>query len=266
MKKLISIISIISLLFFSIPQINAVEFGLITDIHYDSATHSTGADKLTEFITDMNSWQPDFIIQLGDFVDDGTVGEITIIDAIYDNYTGEREHVFGNHDGTRANWISQVLSTIGESSSYYSFDSNGYHFIVLDSNYTPVYTVGATQQAWLTSDLAGTALDTIVFIHQTLGPNDAEQTITDKAAVRTILENSGKVTTVFNGHHHLNRIETVNGINYYTMNAVLVNDASTYAKVEITASEVYIRGFGGQTTYSDVTRINNATLNNCVIN
>lgn len=266
-KKVILILSVLMLLsiMWGNSVIYAVEFGWVTDVHWHPTTNPYSDDKLIDFITDMNSWSPDFIAMGGDFVVDDE-SFLAHIDAIYDDFTGDRHYVFGNHDGTRANWISQILDPIGESSSYYSFDKENHHFIILDSEYSGE--IGATQRTWLTNDLAGTSLDTIVFIHRSL--TDTRADLSDRGTVRTILENSGKVIAVLNGHWHCNAKETINGIIYYSMDNLGGWDGrpyewTAYAKVEVKNGIIDIVGTGEQKDYCSETKIKNAVLKNCVI-
>lgn len=92
----------------------------------------------------------------------------------------------------------------------------------------PDGSVGGTDNelGWLTTDLASTNKPTLVFCHQTLAEFDGTTYYTapttdieryavyNRAAVRTVLENSGKVKAVFEGHQHFFRHMNINGIPY----------------------------------------------------
>ena len=50
--------------------------------------------------------------------------------------------------------------------------------------------------------------------------------VPESAAVRQILEQSGKVLCVFQGHVHEESYQVINGIPYYSVNAVVDGDGS----------------------------------------
>lgn len=70
-------------------------------------------------------------------------------------------------------------------------------------------------------DLAGTEKPVVVFAHQRLDREPADShTVKQAPEVRKILEMSGKVKAVFQGHSHENDLRTVAGIPYCTLKAV----------------------------------------------
>jgi len=80
-------------------------------------------------------------------------------------------------------------------------------------------------------------LSVIVFIHQMLeeskGLNHAVQ---NAAEIRKILEQSGNVLCVFEGHVHEELYRCINGIHYYSVNAVIEGDGpenNAYMIVEV---------------------------------
>ena len=118
----------------------------------------------------------------------------------------------------------------------YSFDTNGYHFIVLDGNdkdpspnRPPGYAryIGHEQLQWLEKDLSSTNLPTIVFCHQGLD-NDLGG-IDNATASRLVLEKANqkagfnKVQFVFSGHHHQDYYNQINGIHYIQINSMSYN-------------------------------------------
>lgn len=63
---------------------------------------------------------------------------------------------------------------------------------------------------------------TLVFVHQRLDEAPIEgYRIYSRAAVRSILEKSGKVLAVFQGHSHKNELQTLEGIPYVTLAAMV---------------------------------------------
>jgi hypothetical protein len=152
-----------------------------------------------------------------------------------------------------------------EAMNFYSFDKGSFHFIVLDANYTSddkPYDHGnfdwtdvhipEEQLTWLRKDLERNARPTIIFVHHQLDsiafPPEHRVHCPDNAdAVRTILEKSGSVLAVFQGHYHKGSINKINNIYYYTLKAVVEGSGAennNYAIVEIGEDKIMrIRGF-----------------------
>jgi predicted phosphodiesterase len=242
-----------------------VRFGIVADCHYADA-EAVGArfyreslDKLSECVVRINSKKVDFLIELGDFKDQNTppVENKTLlylqkIEEVFQQFNGPTYHVLGNHDMdsiSKQQFLTHVTNTgIDTSSKYYSFDFKDLHFIVLDANYKTDgvgYNHGnfdwtdsnipQNELDWLRQDLALTSSPAIIFIHQLL---DGIGTVFVKNAVetRSILEKSGKVLAVFQGHHHEGRYSNIQGIHYYTLKAMVEGagkNNNSYAIVEV---------------------------------
>jgi alkaline phosphatase len=72
-------------------------------------------------------------------------------------------------------------------------------------------------------------------------------------AVRKVLEGSGKVIAVFQGHNHHGAYRRINGIPYFTMRGMVEGPGlknNAYAVVRISPDgAIGIRGFGEQPSY-----------------
>ena len=145
-----------------------VTFGLCTDVHIPTMHDSEY--RMTAFIDAMKKENPDFIIELGDF----TIPKPEYQKAydIWNSFPGDKHHVIGNHEMDGGTTKEKALAYRKMESSYYSFDKNGFHFIVLDGNdkNDPSKTgyqqlIGPEQLAWLKNDLAQTQFPTILFSH-----------------------------------------------------------------------------------------------------
>src|SRR5690606_30487172 len=90
---------------------------------------------------------------------------------------------------------------------------------------------------------------TVIFAHQRL---DLENNYAVKSSpeVRRILEESGRVTTVFQGHSHKNDYRELNGIHYCTLRAMVEGageENSGYALLEIFQNgSMHLTGFRQQ--------------------
>lgn len=240
-------------------------FGIVTDSHYADADtvgsryYRHSLDKLTECDELMNDQKVDFLIELGDFKDQNNppVEKMTLlylrtVEKIFQKFKGPTYHVLGNHDMdsiSKKQFQNNVENTgIDLSKSYYSFDFNGVHFVILDANYKSDGTdynhgnfdwtdanIPPPEQNWLRQDLAVAHGPAIVFIHQLLDGTGSVY-VNNAVDIRQILDQSGKVTAVFQGHHHEGSYSYIEGIHYYTLKAMVEGPGeknNSYAIVEI---------------------------------
>lgn len=73
-----------------------------------------------------------------------------------------------------------------------------------------------------------------VFIHQRLdGCTDARYNVRNSDEVRAVLEASGKVGTVFQGHYHRGDRKEINGIRYITLPAMCEGEGNSFIVTEV---------------------------------
>jgi 3',5'-cyclic AMP phosphodiesterase CpdA len=204
-----------------------VRFGICTDVHKD-IMHDAD-ERLAKFIEDASGSDLDFIIQLGDFCRpyDYNLGFMNI----WNSFKGDKYHLIGNHEMDGGFSREAVIEFFNSPAKYYSFDKNGFHFIVLDGNdqnpspgKSPGYAryIGEEQFNWLKNDLKSTSEHVIIFSHQSLEGDGIE----NREQVRCILENENKsagykkVIACFSGHHHTDYATEINGITYIQINSM----------------------------------------------
>lgn len=242
-----------------------VRFGMVTDCHYADVDpagtrfYRQSLDKLGECVDRMNAEKVDFLIELGDFKDQGrppveqdTLTYLEEVEAVFRRFDGPTYHVLGNHDVdsiSKPQFLARVTNTgVHGTQCYYSFDVEGLHCIVLDANYRSDgvdydrgnydwtdANIPADELDWLRKDLAAARGPAVVFIHQLLDGTGAVY-VKNAAEVRDILERSGKVVAVFQGHHHAGDYNEINGIHYYTLAATVEGQGAennSYAIVEV---------------------------------
>ncbi|WP_343560380.1 metallophosphoesterase [Sphingobacterium sp.] len=208
-----------------------VKFGVIADLHYD-LIHD-GARRAKLFIETMKKENPDFIISLGDFCFPKMENK-ELMD-IWNDFTGEKHFVIGNHDTDGGFTKKQVTDFWNSPAPYYSFDKQGFHFVVLDGNENSQTkkiegyprSISQKQLQWLKKDIQSTKNRVIIFCHQ--GLDNENDGLENGMAVRYLLEQLNmkagfkKILLVLTGHHHLNYHNEINGIHY-----VQINSASYY--------------------------------------
>ncbi|GAA5509467.1 metallophosphoesterase family protein [Novipirellula caenicola] len=217
--------------------------GLVTDLHYadkpagGSRHYRETLRKLEEAALQFERQQPAFVVELGDLIDaaDSVDTEKKYLRAINQPFSAicdSRHYVLGNHcvDTLKK---EEFLEGVGQEKSYYSFDHGDYHFVILDSCFRSdgvAYerknfkwtdaNIPAAELEWLAADLAATKKHVVVFAHQRLDVNN-HHGVRNNAQVRKVLETSGNVKAVFQGHSHQNDLNEINGIHYCTLVAMV---------------------------------------------
>lgn len=236
-----------------------MKFAIINDIHSgpdDSGFKGSVQRKLTyeserlvkKFVVEMNTLeQPEFVINLGDFIEDVNLRDTDIryfqkTHELLSQLSMPVYSLIGNHD-VRTLSEEDIARMLGYEKMYYSFDTADYHFIALSFVMTGDHTrnfadikaeVPKEQLEWLKSDLTKTDKPVVVFIHYGLAEDDMKGNfwfesepryglLDNREAVRTILEESGKVKAVLSGHQHWNRMKVHNGIPYFVVTSLIEN-------------------------------------------
>jgi len=217
--------------------------GLVTDLHYadrppaGSRHYRETPRKLAEAADQFASDKPEFIVELGDFIDaaDSVDKELEYLRRINKEFSAicpNRHYVLGNHCVFTLT-KEEFLDGVEQKRSYDSFDVGGFHFVVLDSCFRSdgmpygrknfEWTdpnLPAEELEWLQDDLDRTTKKTIVFAHQRLDVSN-HFGVKNAGAVRNVLEESGKVLAVFQGHSHQNDYKDIAGIHYCTLVAMV---------------------------------------------
>ena len=256
-----------------------LRFGLVTDSHYaerpkgGTRYYQESLEKMKECVEVMNTEKVNFMIHLGDFKDENpddksqTLDFLKTIESAYSQFEGNRYHAIGNHDVdsiTKQQFLQNIENTnIDKSASYYSFDNNGYHFVVLDANYDEkgndhfyesgnanwqITNIPKKERRWLKRDLRKTDKPTIVFIHHLLFDSGEKHRyhVQEVEKIRAILEKSGKVQAVFQGHIHKEIVQNVNNIHYYTQYGMVDYSGlsnNSFSIVEIYDKHIEIKGY-----------------------
>jgi alkaline phosphatase len=245
---------------------------LFTDIHYDDKDKGGGRYfrespvKLAAAAEELRKHSIDFLVELGDLIDGSESPEadkknLQTINESLKRISKERYYVVGNHcvwTLTKDEWLAGV----GQEKTYFSFDSRGYHFIVLDAcfrqdgvpygrksnkDWTDTK-IPETELDWLKSDLAKTRLPSVVFLHHRLDRENNEiHTVKNADRVRAVLEESKKVKLVLQGHDHRGDYKEIAGISYCTLSALVDGsglDNNSFSFLEMTETgDFHLHGF-----------------------
>jgi len=258
--------------------------GIFTDLHaHDTDSPVEGKvmtvypERLGACVDAMNDWPADLVIQLGDFVNGAYVmGEdlgdsariVDILDqadALYAKLDSPRYYVLGNHDMYDLS-KEEFLAHTAATETFTSFDAGAYHFVILDAQYDKngedlghafwvvQGNIPQSELDWLANDLAATDKPTIVCVHQRLEVDKdllsgGPQVLHNKE-VQKVMEDSGVVIAVFEGHDHENDHTVINGIHYVEFDQLsdAHNSAPSWALVTLDpqAHTITIVGAGDQ--------------------
>jgi len=254
--------------------------GLLTDLHYaDKETRGSRhyretMPKLTEAVQQFQQANVSFVAELGDYIDtapdlETELGYLKTIDRQFKDSGLKRHYVLGNHCVERLT-KEEFLTEVGQARSFDAFDQSGIHFVYLDacfrsdgvpygrknSDWKDAF-IPQDELDWLKADLEQTDKPTILFVHQRLDVDNhyAPKNVAD---VRQVLEKSGKVQAVFQGHSHANDYKDLNGIHYCTLAAMIEGpfpDGNSYSLLHCQADGgLQLTGFRRQAPYHWKTR------------
>lgn len=253
--------------------------GFVTDLHFGpEAYHDGKLRKLTAHAGDLTrgvvramneDLRPDLLVNLGDDIEDESreadLARYTECQEILRTAKAELINVAGNHDTihlTRED-LSRVWRREGP--LFYSIDRGGFHLVVLHTleRKDVEVRIPRAQLEWLEEDLARTRLPVIVLMHHSASEQDLDDSfwfkglahlalVKERAELRRILEESGKVRVVFNGHVHRNHVDVIHGIPYVTLQSLVENldadapgrPAAAHAIAKVTESRVIVRVHG----------------------
>ncbi|MDR0392451.1 MAG: metallophosphoesterase, partial [Planctomycetaceae bacterium] len=222
-----------------------LRIALLTDVHYadkksvGSRFYRESLDKMDAAVIEFKKHQLNFSVELGDLIDsvkdpDKDKKHLKFICSKFQKISDKQYYVLGNHC-VETLTKDEFLGEVGQEKSYFSFDCNGYHFIVLDgcfrcdgvsygrnnAHWTDTK-LPEVELDWLQADLEATKLPSIVFLHQRIDVDNSKAIAVKNAdRVRRLLESSGKVRLVLQGHEHSGDYKEIANIPYCTLSAII---------------------------------------------
>jgi 3',5'-cyclic-AMP phosphodiesterase len=262
--------------------------GIVTDLHLGPEARWEGKlRKLTHqaedlaraFVERMNGVvRPDLVVNLGDDIEDESreadLARYGECQAILRGARAPLVNVAGNHDLIHLN--REDLSRFWQRSGplYYSIDQGGWHFVVLHTIEVQDVAIHVpdTQIEWLRHDLAGSKGPVIVLMHHAATDQYLDDSlwwpgrahvalVAERAELRALFEQSGRVRAVFNGHLHWNHFDVVGGIPYVTVQSLVENldddapgrPAASHAVVSLSESGMRVTVAGNDPARYQVT-------------
>jgi 3',5'-cyclic-AMP phosphodiesterase len=224
--------------------------GIVTDLHFGpEARHAGKLRKMThragelarEFVREMNdAVRPDLVVNLGDDIEDES-READLVryaecQAILRGARAPLVNVAGNHDSIHLTRDDLTRFWQRPGPLYYALDHGGFHFVVLHTieRKDVEIRVPDAQLEWLRSDLAAGATPTIVLMHHSASEQSLDDSrwwpgrahialVKERATLRRVFRESGRVRLVLNGHLHWNHLDVIDGIPYVTVQSLIEN-------------------------------------------
>lgn len=148
--------------------------------------------------------------------------------------------VLGNHDMKMMDTMDEIDAVMGDKSTTYSIDFEGYHLVFLTTELRPEMGNGRggsykTQHLsestlrWLEQDLAKNTHPCFVFTHFPLADDsrvlDECMYMSNRREVRKILGRAENIRAVFVGHQHTPRTVEAEGLQYYVVGSPTFSSA-----------------------------------------
>lgn len=236
---------------------NNLDFCIFTDTHYSKVSEigtrrpSKSLDKFKIMLENLHNKDVSNIICLGDIINavsnkaQNIENYVTFINCLT-QYDMKMFLVLGNHDmeALTNNEFKKLSPNINIAP--FTYESDNRLLIFLDANYDIFGNAYKDENDWIQSYVPQFQLDmlydtlsradkeAVIFIHQNLDnrPNDPH-IVKNAPQVREILERSGKVKQVYQGHYHHGMYNLQNGIEYITLKAMCELDDLPYVIVDL---------------------------------
>lgn len=227
-----------------------MRFGVFADVHFCSREDdgerffSQSKRKLEACLNRFQKAKADFVVCLGDLIDGSEDSEElkAWLEELQTVIRGSGLPFYmcpGNHDrgGLPDADLLALLPGV-PAGGYGSFEAEGIHFVLLDSNYQKdgrrrtaavkwdeLY-LDEQQLQWLEMDLEQTDKPAVIYVHANLDSRLLEgerdpHVVVNHRQVRAVLEKSGKVSLVLQGHCHSGALTVQRRIFYVTLKALV---------------------------------------------
>lgn len=220
-----------------------MKLGFFTDSHYSTAELTDGnrfnnqsLRKIREAYRFFEKEQCDLVICLGDLIDhedrhEQEIQNLMEVAEVLQHSPLQTRVVMGNHDGFSFE-VDEFYRILGEACrpSYINIEGNhlifldtcyfksGAHYQPGDTDWTDTFYPHAEALRQQLSTLTG---NIYLFMHQNIDPATPENhQVYNGSQLRRIIEESGTVKAVYQGHYHLGKQSNYKGISYTSFQAM----------------------------------------------
>jgi arylsulfatase A-like enzyme/predicted phosphodiesterase len=258
-----------------------LRFGAIADCQFadiptrGSRHYRLASEKLSAAVKHLNGEPLDFVIHLGDFIDQDW-DSFDAVGPIFRSLKAPGYHLLGNHDySVKDSRKGEIVEKLGMPARYYDFTVKGWRFIVLDGNELSLYAhpkgskqlansvafrkkyknppdycggMGQAQIKWMLSRIA-MARDAgervILFNHFPIYPAGRGHNLWNDTELLEVLKPfRGTVAAWINGHNHGGAHAERDGIHYLTLKGMLDTRENAFAIIRAGKDSLEVDGFG----------------------
>lgn len=227
-----------------------MKIGIFTDSHYSTQEitcgkrfNSKSLEKIRQAYDFFESEKCDLAVCLGDLIDkeDSHKKEtenLKAVAGVINKSPIKTVCLMGNHDAfafTKAEFYETLkisepdsIETDGKKLLFLDacYFKNGNHYLPGDSDWTDTFYPYAEDLKQQIDEAAG---EVYIFVHQNLDPNIRENhRLYNFEEINRILQASGKVKAVYQGHYHPGAESNHNDIKYFTFPAMCENENAYY--------------------------------------
>ena len=264
----------------------AFKVGIVSDCQYCNCDAKTGTrfykksiNKLKYAVNELNTYQLDYTIHLGDFIDRDFNSFDSVL-PIWHQLKSEHYHVLGNHDFSVENSLkSSVPKKMGLTNRYYSFKKNNWRFIVLDGNDLSFFAATTTEKKNQTDSLynqlkkegykniqtwnGGLSLAQLKWVkreldsslikkenigfycHFPVSEKDTMHSLWNYNQFFKLIDNYNNVKFYFNGHNHAGGYFKRKNVHYLTFKGMVdFADSTAFSVATLAKDSIIVKGYG----------------------
>lgn len=241
--------------------------------------YRSSLNKLNKAVKVFNEKKVDFVVSLGDFIN-GDFKSYDTLTRITNQLKMTLYHVCGNHDfAVGAENLIKLPSILHLKQPYYAFSKKGWRFIVLNGSDVSIFAnvegttkyiqakqildslkrvhsrnaqtwngaIGKEQLNWLRDELERAKKKNekvILYCHYPLYPEEASELLLNYREVRELVTSYPNVFAWLNGHDHVSRASSENGVHYISFRGMVEKEDNAFAIVSIYKDKVTVEGYG----------------------
>lgn len=260
-------------------------FGVVADVQHADIDNSgsrhyrRSPSKLTEAVSEFNRNEVDFVISLGDFINDKPEG-FAVLNAITSKLNSPLYHIAGNHDfNLRESDAGATLRNMNLKRLHYSFVFKGWRFVVLNGNDISVYAnrigskkfkeaeamiagmkarklpnahtwngaVGKSQINWLEKELKQARRKeerVILACHFPLVTEKKGELLLNYDEVLLLIQKYPEVFAYLNGHGHTSQHHPEGGVHHVMFRGMVELEDNAFAILRVYPGRIEMEGFG----------------------
>lgn len=257
-------------------------FGVIADCQFaDIPDHEDwnrrfrlSPDKLREAVADLNTRDLEFVVNLGDSIDQN-LASFDVVLPIFAKLKAPVRHALGNHDYDVADGQrSRVAAKLGLEQGHYSWRRPGWRFVMLNGCAVSLFGhedgtpervaamkvfdeaqgalerwnggLGEAQRRWLADELVAARAAServLLFCHWPVFPADKHNLWDTDAVLKIVRDHRDVVAAWMNGHNHAGNYGETDGMHFVNFKGMVDTRENCWAEVSVFPDRLVIDGF-----------------------